>query len=721
MIRRKYINHCGLIGLMRPICGFLAAVGMLLMAALCLSLASEPASAASTAGFQPGNIISDAVMGNYNSMSIDDIQRFLTSKNNCGNRNEALWRQLENQYPNRDWHFQNGHFVCLSEERFGNTWTEIGWGETAAEIIYHAAQDFRINPQVLIVLLQKEQGLITDQYPNNYDYRSATGYGCPDTAACDSKYYGFKNQVRLAAQMFRTVLDGGWSNYPAYRTTYVQYNPNRSCGGTNVYIENRATSALYRYTPYQPNASALAAGYGVGDACGAYGNRNFYLYFSDWFGDAWNKSYGDSVNLLEGEYAFLSHAFEVGDMTTASGNNSGTNVEFAKRNMTDVHDKWRLKKTNDGYYIFIHQPTKLALDLNMETQNLALWSEHGDKNQKWKLYAAEGDQLVIESVSSPGKVITIEQGGNIDVQPYSGSKQQQWQLFVGKTLDDGLYTVSSQANKSSVIDANGINDGNNVTVWGAHGDSNQEWVANYDSSSDTYTLTNPLTGKRLDLTGAVAKINGNIELWAANYSCAQKWKLIPRGQHYILLSACSVGYALDLYNGDASNGSNIQVYPTHNNGPQQWSFKAVSDAPTAGRAYLISAKSTPTSVVDMDGNNHNAMLWPRHGGWNQKWKLVYNSKTDDYTLINPTNGHAFDVDNSSMNAGTNVLTWVHHAACNQRWKIRRTKDGYYEILSACDNNYALDMFGGYTTIGTNLQLWPRHSGDAQKFSFSFAH
>ena len=300
------MNHCGLMGLMHPICGFFAAISMLLMTTLCMFLMSEPTSAASTAGFQPGNIISDAVMGDYNSMSIDDIQRFLTSKNNCGNRNEAFWRQLENQYPNRDWHFQNGHFVCLSEERFGNTWTEIGWGETAAEIIYHAAQDFRINPQVLIVLLQKEQGLITDQYPNNYDYRSATGYGCPDTAACDSKYYGFKNQVRLAAQLFRTVLDGGWSNYPAYRTTYVQYNPNRSCGGTNVYIENRATSALYRYTPYQPNASALAAGYGVGDACGAYGNRNFYLYFSDWFGDAQNLILSRATEAINQRYANLS-------------------------------------------------------------------------------------------------------------------------------------------------------------------------------------------------------------------------------------------------------------------------------------------------------------------------------------------------------------------------------------------------------------------------------
>ena len=224
-------------------------------------------------------------MGNYNSMSEAQIQAFLTAKNPCANTDYNYYLQLSANR-NYSWHFENGHFVCLSEERFGNNDNEIGfqYGESAAHIIWQAAQDYRINPQVLIVLLQKETGLITDKIPNNGDYRKATGYGCPDTAACSSKYYGFKNQIRNAAALFRTVLDGGWTNYPL-GSNYIQYNPNSGCGGSWVNIRSLATSALYRYTPYQPNASALAAGYGAGDSCGAYGNRNFYNYFEDWFGN----------------------------------------------------------------------------------------------------------------------------------------------------------------------------------------------------------------------------------------------------------------------------------------------------------------------------------------------------------------------------------------------------------------------------------------------------
>ena len=222
-------------------------------------------------------------------MTLEEIDTFLRSKANCNDTNIYLADIYER--PNVHFHVKDGHFVCLADEVFGEgtkygdllTDEELASAQTSAEIIYEVAHEYKINPQVLIVLLQKEQGLITDSFPNSWQYRSATGYGCPDTAACDSKYYGFKNQVSNAARLFRTVLDGGWTNYPLGEN-YIYYNPNRDCGGSVVNIENLATSSLYRYTPYQPNADALAAGYGTA-YCGAYGNRNFYLYFMDYFGD----------------------------------------------------------------------------------------------------------------------------------------------------------------------------------------------------------------------------------------------------------------------------------------------------------------------------------------------------------------------------------------------------------------------------------------------------
>ncbi|MBQ3292868.1 hypothetical protein IJG93_00975 [Candidatus Saccharibacteria bacterium] len=236
-------------------------------------------SAANLANFNAGYIISDYQMTDYNSMSEADIQNFLWSKGKCYNTDFRYVGTRSDNFsdttPPTTWHVLDGHTVCLAEENMN--------GETAAHIIWQTAQDYKINPKVLIVLLQKETGLITDPIPNSWDYQRAAGYGCPDTAACSEKYYGFKNQIRNAAYLFRIVMDGNSSYYPI-GNNYIQYNPNAGCGGSIVNIQNLATSALYRYTPYQPNEGALAAGYGTA-YCGAYGNRNFYSYFEDWFGD----------------------------------------------------------------------------------------------------------------------------------------------------------------------------------------------------------------------------------------------------------------------------------------------------------------------------------------------------------------------------------------------------------------------------------------------------
>lgn len=207
--------------------------------------------------FDPGNIISDTVFTNDTSMSADTIQDFI---------------RLKNVY------CVAGEMPCLRD------FTENG--KSAGTILKEAASAYRINPQVLVVLIQKETGLITGTRPTSWLYKIAAGYGCPDTSACDTQYYGFTNQVHKAARMFRYIMDDNPNWYTPYEVgiNYIQYNPNAACGGTNVNIQNRATQSLYNYTPYQPNQAALNAGFGTGDNCSAYGNRNFWLYFNTWFG-----------------------------------------------------------------------------------------------------------------------------------------------------------------------------------------------------------------------------------------------------------------------------------------------------------------------------------------------------------------------------------------------------------------------------------------------------
>ena len=77
-----------------------------------------------------------------------------------------------------------------------------------------------------------------------------------------------------------------------------------------MFVRNQATHALYVYTPYTPNKAALKSLYGTGDSCSAYGNRNFWRLFIDWFGvtgvygetqitEYWNTNGGGSGTIGE--------------------------------------------------------------------------------------------------------------------------------------------------------------------------------------------------------------------------------------------------------------------------------------------------------------------------------------------------------------------------------------------------------------------------------------
>jgi hypothetical protein len=367
--------------------GRLPKLGAILFITACMAISmvpSRPASALSGNEFNAGHIIDDSVFTNANSMTLQEIQNFLTAKvPTCSTNHSGFTGTTGTVY--------NPPFVCLKDfyenpnasyaigfsytDKNGNPQSSsrtyyvnnayrvtglcpvyVGYtgtpscgsgdyhggldhliptlqtsglgipsgGQSAAQIIYNAAHQYNINPQTLIVLLQKEQGLVTDDWPASYEYQSATGYGCPDTAPCSSTYAGFSNQVISAAWQFRHYMDSPNDYNYVVGNNYIQYNPVASCGGTNVNIQNQATAALYDYTPYQPNSGALSSmsdsSPGGTATCGAYGNRNFWWYFNTWFG---------STNGLDYSWAFQSIDLSTGS-SQVMGNTQATVTLTAK-------------------------------------------------------------------------------------------------------------------------------------------------------------------------------------------------------------------------------------------------------------------------------------------------------------------------------------------------------------------------------------------------------
>ena len=297
--------------MMRPLLRVLAVlvvVGASLLSPVATSTPAQQAAAADARLFDPGNIISDAVFFDGRAMDAAAIQSFLRSKRSGYCPDPAV-----------------DSSPCLSDFRMTTSdraadslcaGYQRAVGESAATIIAKVAVSCQVNPRVLLVLLQKEMGFITSSNPTAKMYTRAAGYGCPDngTGTCDPSYEGLQNQLYRSAWQYRKyAATPERYSYRAGYTNTIQWSVPLSCGTSKVYIQNQATAGLYNYTPYRPNQAALNAGYGTGDKCSAYGNRNFWLYYTDWFGTT--QSSGGSAIVAR---AALPDAAKIGRATSGT-------------------------------------------------------------------------------------------------------------------------------------------------------------------------------------------------------------------------------------------------------------------------------------------------------------------------------------------------------------------------------------------------------------------
>lgn len=291
-------------------------VATALFVAISSFLNTTGANAVNAADWKAGRIIDDVKFTGLD-MYPDNIQSFLNSKvptcdtNGTKPASEYGRPDLTHaQYAaTRGW--PGPPYICLKDyyevpkltpgsgipsNSFTNGGNAPPGSISAAQMIYNAARQYNISPKVLLVKLGTESSgpLTSDDWPLQRQYTYAMGAHCPDSgpggsANCDPNYSGFSIQISEAAKLLRYYMDNMTADWWPYKkpqqNNFVLWNTTATnCGGSDVYIETFGTAALYTYTPYQPNQAALNNMYGSGDSCSAYGNRNFWRVYGDWFG-----------------------------------------------------------------------------------------------------------------------------------------------------------------------------------------------------------------------------------------------------------------------------------------------------------------------------------------------------------------------------------------------------------------------------------------------------
>jgi hypothetical protein len=379
--------------------------------------------------FQANRIIDDGVFFNSGTMSVSDIQNFLNAKvPNCdtnGTQSMSGGSQTRAQ-----WAAANGKpappYTCLKNYsqnipgKNADAYCDgyVGPGtKSAAQIIREVAGACAINPQILLVLLQKEQSLITDDWPWANQFTKATGYGCPDSAlgtdvdanqnGCYDEFEGFFNQVYYGARQYqRYARQANLFNYRSGQTSYVAYSPNAACSGTNLSIANQATAGLYNYTPYQPNQAALNNLYGSGDSCSSYGNRNFWRMFSDWFGSpigcpSIDSSYIQRLQRFsDGSYLYTSNTAEICQAIKYAGYTvDGPALQSIGAADTDSRSVYRLSRNSNYLYTANPSERDIAMQVGYRYEGVAYYASATPQAGYYSVYRLSRNGQYVFTVS----------------------------------------------------------------------------------------------------------------------------------------------------------------------------------------------------------------------------------------------------------------------------------------------------------------------------------
>ena len=230
----------------------------------------------------------------------------------------------------------------------------FGGNVTAGTAIYHAAQNYSVDPRVILAMLQKEQSIVTGSAGCHYNTPNpatatsmtdkcgsgtrqctlactysggcmniAMSMGCPNY--CSVKYNGFSMQLISGTWLLKFAEQrayGRTTGYPGYDEgdEYYGYGgvlvPPAGDGhyhtqdGYDVVVKNGASASLYYYNPLRNP------------------NERYYNIYTGWFGDPDTPCHGTAnISATPSGRRIISYQYRDSDPTTlmfTQQNNTGS-------------------------------------------------------------------------------------------------------------------------------------------------------------------------------------------------------------------------------------------------------------------------------------------------------------------------------------------------------------------------------------------------------------
>lgn len=179
-----------------------------------------------------------------------------------------------------------------------------------------------------------------------------------------------------------------------------------------------------------------------------------------------------------------------------------------------------------------------------------------------------------------------------------GFRLKNLKIKTQKTVDDGIYIISSKLDPNKCLDINGCSkdDKANLQLWQKNGTNAQKFKIQYHSDG-YYSIKAICSEKFIDVLASGKKNGTNIWQYSGNGTDAQKWFIVPDGDgYYCLVSKCN-NMCMDDSSVKAKNGANIHCWDIHGGDNQKFKFEKCEDKLSKAKKNAVKPSSNKSDEV----------------------------------------------------------------------------------------------------------------------------
>ena len=442
-------------------------------------------------------------------------------------------------------------------------------------------------------------------------------------------------------------------------------------------------------------------------------------------------------SVSDGQYLFKSELDGMGVLQVGSnGSASETSLKICSSTMGEEQKFVLERDSGSGYVRIKNMQSSRYLGLvgsSGRYSQAVVQKEYSvdDKTLLWQI-AESGGALVVKPAINTDYCLDVTggsfyEGVSVCLYKVNGGANQRFSLVStvapevegGRTVDDGVYSVSLGSDGSVALGVSGsaTGDGGNVQATASAGLASQKFRFTLKEDG-FYEVRNLNSGKVLDVDHGNIVPGTNILQWSDYASDNQRWAVQRCEGGYRLVCKAN-GLALTL-GASAGPGSNAFASTVADGRGQVFSLEpAALERVVSDGEYVVSSQVDPMQVLDVAGastaNCARLEVYESHMADNQIFRFERDDDTGFYKVTCVGSGKVLDNDNRNVSNGAAVLQYDSTGALNQRWIVQREGSGL-SIRSAIDPSYCIDLAGGGASNCTKAEMYRYNGGANQRFS-----